>query len=390
MNADDPSTYSRRILCAVTGLSPQIVTETLYALAINPAENGQAPFVPTEVHLITTGRGAKQAVNNLLMPSSEREGWFQRLCNDYHLPPIRFNEDSIHVMIGADGQPLDDIRTPADNELAADFITEKVRELTGDENAALHVSLAGGRKTMGFYLGYALSLFARPQDRLSHVLVSSPYEGHPRFYYPTPYDEIIHTNEKPPISLNIRHAQVSLAMIPIVSLRHGLPTGLLAGSTTFNATVAAARIALSPAQLIINVRTIYITAGGKTFKLPQAEFCLLAVLAYRTCVGASELTAPVKDHKDMDWSMDYLADLRAACGNWHVPVRVEQAITEGVDGSYFSQHLSRLRSCLKSELGLAAQAYPIDDGGRLPHRYKLAISPERIIFEDTESVIESN
>ena len=38
---------------------------------------------------------------------------------------------------------------------------------------------------MGYYLGYALSLFGRSQDRLSHVLVSDGYEGHPEFYYPS-------------------------------------------------------------------------------------------------------------------------------------------------------------------------------------------------------------
>jgi CRISPR-associated protein (TIGR02584 family) len=30
----EPSEYSRRVLLAVTGLSPQVVTETLYALAV--------------------------------------------------------------------------------------------------------------------------------------------------------------------------------------------------------------------------------------------------------------------------------------------------------------------------------------------------------------------
>jgi CRISPR-associated protein (TIGR02584 family) len=33
------------------------------------------------------------------------------------------------------------------------------------------MSIAGGRKTMGFYAGYALSLYGRAQDRMSHVLV---------------------------------------------------------------------------------------------------------------------------------------------------------------------------------------------------------------------------
>jgi CRISPR-associated protein (TIGR02584 family) len=61
-----------------------------------------------------------------------------------------------------------------------------VRELTADPDCAIHASIAGGRKTMGFYLGYALSLFGRPQDRLSHVLVSSPFESNQNFFYPLP------------------------------------------------------------------------------------------------------------------------------------------------------------------------------------------------------------
>jgi len=50
-------TSERRILLAVTGLTPQIVTETLYALAIGckPA------WLPTEVHVITTEEGAERA-----------------------------------------------------------------------------------------------------------------------------------------------------------------------------------------------------------------------------------------------------------------------------------------------------------------------------------------
>ena len=43
----------RKILLAVTGISPQIVTETLYALGCEAEENPDA-FIPTEVHLITT------------------------------------------------------------------------------------------------------------------------------------------------------------------------------------------------------------------------------------------------------------------------------------------------------------------------------------------------
>lgn len=187
-NPQQPETYPRRLLLAVTGLSPQVVTETLYALACNR----QPPFVPTEIHLITTAEGRQRAELALL---SEDPGWFHRLCKDYALPPIAFDASNIHTVEDDRGRPLDDIRSPEDNERLADRVTDLVRQLTADEQAALHVSIAGGRKTMGFYLGYALSLFGRPQDRLSHVLVSEPFESSWEFFYPTPYSRIITTRD---------------------------------------------------------------------------------------------------------------------------------------------------------------------------------------------------
>ncbi|MCL2345013.1 MAG: hypothetical protein FWC58_04070 [Desulfobulbus sp.] len=51
--------YPRRILLTVTGMTPQIVTETLYAL-IHP-QPPAAAFVPTEIHLITTSSEARSA-----------------------------------------------------------------------------------------------------------------------------------------------------------------------------------------------------------------------------------------------------------------------------------------------------------------------------------------
>ena len=177
-----PHEFPRRILLCVTGLSPQLVTETLYALV-----HSSPPFMPTEIHIATTRTGAESARLNLL---STRPGWFERLRRDYALPEIAFDQSFIHILTDADGEPLDDIRTPEDNVRAADFITDFVRGLTADENCAVHASLAGGRKTMGFFLGSNMSLYGRAQDRMSHVLVQPAYETLPDFYYPTPYESI--------------------------------------------------------------------------------------------------------------------------------------------------------------------------------------------------------
>ena len=118
----------RRILLAVTGLTPQIVTETLYALACR----AQSPWVPHEVHLITTATGAENARLNLLLAG----GWFHRLCADYRLPAIAFPVENIHILCDTQGQPLDDIRTQEHNTLAADFITDTVRQLTEAPDSA--------------------------------------------------------------------------------------------------------------------------------------------------------------------------------------------------------------------------------------------------------------
>ena len=266
-----PESYSRRILLAVSGLSPQIVTETVYALAV-----ASQPWIPTEVHLITTREGAQGA--RLLLLSDE-PGWFARLLADWKLPPIVFPEDNIHVIEGADGVPLDDIRTEADNDAAADFICDTVRRLTADGRAALHVSLAGGRKTMGFYLGYALSLFARPQDRLSHVLVSSPFESKPEFFYPAPETRVLTRNHGQ--AVDAKDAVVTLARIPFVRLREGLPTQLLEGRARFSEVVAEAQKALPPLSLAFDPAARSVTAGGETFKLNLPEFVFYWMLAER-------------------------------------------------------------------------------------------------------------
>lgn len=369
MDSQDPASFPRRILLAVTGLSPQIVTETLHALAVG----NDAPFVPTEIHLITTAEGAERARLALL---SDKPGWFHRLRTDFSLPEIAFDSAHIHVLRDAGGSTLADIRSPADNLACADFITEKVRELSADPQSALHVSIAGGRKTMGFFVGYALSLFGRPQDRLSHVLVSEPFENTWAFFYPTPYENIIETATKQLV--DTRDARLSLAEIPFVSLRHGLPTALLDGSARFEQTVSAAQAALGPAHLELDLRNRTVCAAGRTFQLPPAELAMLTVFVRRALAGLPALPAPPKDVADREWSERYLRELRAICGPMSDRDATEQSLQQGMDGQYFSMRLSKLRTLLKRELGVAARPYLIDDGGARPRRYRLALEADAL------------
>mgnify|MGYP002619575988 CR=1 FL=1 len=365
-----PSTPTpRRVLLAVTGLSPQVVTETLYALATRKDE----PFIPDEVHLVTTAEGAERARLALL---SEQPGWFHRLREDYDLPSIRLDADTIHVIRDSAGNTLDDIRAPEDNLVCANFITEKVRELTADPSTILHVSIAGGRKTMGFLLGYALSLFGRPSDRLSHVIVSEPFESSWEFFYPTPYSRVIETRDRK--LADTRDAKISLAEIPFVSLRHGLPQALLLGHSSYRATVEAARIGVSPATLEIAPGTREVHIHGKRFTLSPTELALLCVFARHTQQRQPPLAAPAKGVREPEWAERLLKELRSILGPLGDITKTERALHGGMDGEYFSSLLSKLRRSLIRQLGPGAHARLIDDGGRRPHRYQLEIAPERI------------
>ena len=218
----------KNILVAVTGASPQVLTETLYAL------HTQGKSFPDVVWVITT-----QVAKAMLMQGLIDEGQWQKLFDDYQMPAVKFDESHIWLIADADGRVLNDAKTESDQSIMADFITQKIAELTADQGCAIHASLAGGRKTMAFYMGYAMSLYGREQDALSHVFVDDEFEFVKDFYYPTPYDNLI-TGKRLGASVNTRHAVVTLAEIPFVRMRRHFEQDLLAHiqDASFSKTVA--------------------------------------------------------------------------------------------------------------------------------------------------------
>ncbi len=355
--ADANSTERRRqVLLVVTGLTPQVVTETIFALWKTDPR-----LVPSEVHVITTVRGAEHARLNLLSP---RIAWLERLRAEYELPPIHFPPEHIHVILGNDGAALEDIRSPQDNVCAADYITDLVRRLTEDAHSALHVSIAGGRKSMGYFVGYALSLFGRPQDRLSHVLVSAPFESHRKFYYPTRHECPIHVMQSgKEVTYDCRTAQVDLAWIPFVRLRTAQHQPLLTDRARFSACVSSVQEALAERELIIDLKAKRIRAGGQSIRLPQAELAFLSWFARRAMNGQPPLlgiTQKDPEGRSSNYREQYVAELRRID-----PLLDEEGRTLGASGlhygmlpEYFNSKNSALNRNLKKKLGaLAALPY---------------------------------
>lgn len=364
----------RRILLAVTGLSPQIVTETLHALATRPGD----AWIPDEVHLISTTKGADNARLQLL---SEHPGWFHRLRADYHLPDIAFPESHIHVIRRADGSLLDDIRDDADNTLAADFICEKVRELTADTHSELHASIAGGRKTMGFYLGYAMSLYGRPQDRLSHVLVSDPFETQKDFFYPTPVTRVIH-DQRSGLALDCRDARIWLGDIPFVRLRENLPHDLIEGKASYSQAVAEVQKAMPPLQLVLRPASREVILGGETIRFSPIEYAYYWVFAERARKSLPGL------HWTDDTLIDAVLDRLAQLINSHSGEyeKTESAYRSGYDKGNFDPIKSKINKKITQALGRRGEPYKLATHAKSPgqsYRTNAIPLPPDVITIDT-------
>lgn len=359
------------ILLAVTGLTPQVVTETLYALH----QQGQA--LPGRIHILTTAEGYQRARLTLI-----NDGWLARFYQDYQLAMPDFSEHYIHILQQANGKPLTDIRTQADNQAMADSITEWIRALTAEPDASLHVSIAGGRKTMGFYAGYALSLYARPQDRLSHVLVSADYESHPQFYYPTPYSQVIYGNDPTRKPLDTQNAEVMLADIAFVRLRHGLDDALLQGKSSFSQSVAKAQQALGPAHLSINLEQRYIQAQDTVIKLIPSDLAFYSWLLKRQLAEQTLPNCPNDGAPEHSYAEEYLQEYRLISGELGGADRTLQALQQGMSKPFFEQRKSRINKTLTETLQHAAVAYLISPVGKRPRtRYQILLTPEQIHYQ---------
>lgn len=368
-----PERFPRKILLCVTGLSPQVITETLHALAVARPE----PFVPTEIHLITTSEGAERARLKVLEPGS---GNFWRLCTQYGLDAqaIRFNDETIHV-IGHEGGPLEDIRDAQENRLAADTIMSVVRTLTQDDQAAIHASIAGGRKTMGFFLGYALSLLGRPQDRLSHVLVSAPFESHPEFYFPPKQPVVLESRDGRPVRTD--QAKIELAEIPFIRLRDEMPEGVLGAGLSFSETVALGQTRLERQPLRFDCANCAVWLGGVSVSLPPSSFALYLWLARRRKAGMPGL---IRHQLDPETVLPFAEIYARISGEDPDDNRVAAAVRAGMSAEDFDSRVSRLNSRLKRAAGKASEPYRVSREGRRPYsRYGLSIGPNLIIEEDS-------
>src|ERR1051326_3560336 len=154
----------KRILLCVAGVTPAIITETLWALKERGGRVDEIRVITTKEgrEKILTGKinGRGAADESLL--DKERGQFFKFLREFPEVGEIKFDENCLYLLTTKktgvpnprddDKERLQDILTDEDNERAANQFGEIVRELTSSEGVRIHASIAGGRKTMGLYL----------------------------------------------------------------------------------------------------------------------------------------------------------------------------------------------------------------------------------------------
>jgi hypothetical protein len=270
------------ILLSVVGGAPQVITETLYGIYKNK------DLMPEQIFVITTTFGKEK------IKRANIQRHIDQFRQNYNIDTtIELRDENIWVIVDQNNQPLVDAHTQSQHQAMADFIIEKVRMLSQatvstdliaikdipnisneDSKSALkqiiatqmkhipsyrdvkaltkkkknylayqfdryqiHASIAGGRKSMTFLLGYAMSLFARPSDKVSHVLVDERIENCPEFFYPSVSQDIRKIG-KSAVSVDFNQVNVSLAYMPLVLMSNNMPKVLLEQQRGYSETVA--------------------------------------------------------------------------------------------------------------------------------------------------------
>lgn len=262
----------KSILLAVSGLNPQVITETLYALHQNNRE-------VDAIHVITSREGKERIYAQLF---GGEDGQYNRYLTEYGIDrtSIEFSQRNIHVITDEHGNEIYDIINESHNEHLLKKCLELAFHFTGRADTAVLFSVAGGRKTMSSCLTLAAQMYGRPQDRLYHVLVSPEFESNRDFFYPPKDSRTIELRDDHgrPFFKDSKYAEVNLIHIPFVSIRERLP-GEILREPKDPGTLMLSLIREDETRLILNLVSGKVVYGSMELDLMPARLALYAFFA---------------------------------------------------------------------------------------------------------------
>jgi CRISPR-associated protein (TIGR02584 family) len=346
-----------RTLVISLGLSPQVVTETLWALVVD----AEPAWAPDEIVLVTTSQGARSAEATLL---DGGEGRIRALGREYGRDDLERLADKVRIeRIGEDGARFDDVDTEPAHAATADRTMRLIRDLTADGRRQIHASIAGGRKSQGALLALSMSLFARPGDCLSHILVDDDFAGRPDFFFPPaqPATLVGHRGE----TLNSAAARVRLSQIPFPRIRALLPEETRDAEHFADAILGVQRRLDPPTLTLVPSRREAIVAGT-ALDLKPSQFAWLAALASDRSNGGAGLPR---------------TGLAGATVERWRPIGPK--LPDVVDAETVEEWTSRLNKLVRVDVpALWGQRLIVTAGRRPRTRYRLMIEPEYIFWQE--------
>ncbi|MDD3702666.1 MAG: CRISPR-associated ring nuclease Csm6 [Victivallaceae bacterium] len=264
----------KHILLALCGMSPAVITETVYKLA-------KCGDPPHKVVVITTSAG-EAALKQALFTSGVWKQLLETIEHDIAFAP---NQDHIRLLPDSEGN-ASDILTSRATDRASNFILDVLRQYTENSDVRITFSIAGGRKTMSAIGALCMSLLGRDYDKLCHILVNPPFDDPsliPKFYFPASGQT--HKTRDGQI-LESSQAELELSEIPFVRCRYLIEQELKRLPGDYSAMVKYAnrnaRQLHDTPELILTPATLECQIGSAlSFKLPQKEFVLYSMLAHR-------------------------------------------------------------------------------------------------------------
>ena len=269
----------RKILIAGMGTSPAVLTNVVWALA-----HGEKPVVPDEIVVFITKNGKTLLKKEIfddgvwtdILKSLAREGI------DIEGKLI-FGETSIRSIPDVRGNEIDDLRTGDDNLRAADFMLGELRKYTEDNGTELHVSIAGGRKTMSALLFSCMSLLGREQDKVYHVLLPPVLEGGvaPTFYYPK--RNATYTARVTGKKYKSKDLQCELFEVPFVRMRGWYQEKFKNIPPSYRTLISKVQTVAPPAvaypEIEIDAWNGWVTLNGRQVAMSRPCFAALVALA---------------------------------------------------------------------------------------------------------------
>ncbi|PIQ10826.1 MAG: TIGR02584 family CRISPR-associated protein [Ignavibacteriales bacterium CG18_big_fil_WC_8_21_14_2_50_31_20] len=321
----------KNILVAISGLTPQIVTETLFALTT------QKNIVIDELFILTTQRGKLVLLGKDKSPKTPNVSFLSQLkelCSVNNVKLPNFNSNKNLIVANEETIELFDIKTDSENILFPNKTAELIKKLTANQNSIIHASISGGRKSMSAHLALVMSLFARKNDKLYHILTDEKFEFNN--FYPKTKEE--------------KEALI-IAEIPFVKMR-SLNAPILKESLSYSKLVEKAQLRLKllsdEAKLVIDLRKREIRYKDKSVFFTPIElviyltFCEIKIESDKK-IGVSELQSKEFAEKllfKLTEYFNYYYDLKDS-HHWSI---------KGISSEYFRSIRSKINSKLNSIL----------------------------------------